>query len=170
MQNKRRSVTLRKQIGLLRFEQPENQNVGYVEGVIMKKKKHTEFSTFLGTEAKIEGAIEFEGTIRLDGNVKGKILSESGTVIIGEKAIIDAEITVGSAIIMGNVTGEINAKDRIEVYPPGVVVGDIYAPVIAIDTGAVFNGSCGMKGKTIIQKNESSGQNHLDVAENSERT
>ena len=110
-----------------------------------KKKKADSITTFLGEDASIEGMIDFKGTIRLDGKFKGKIHSEDGTVIVGEKAVIDADIDVDVAIIMGQVNGIVDAKDRIEVYPPGSVVGDIQAPVISIDAGVKFNGNCAMK-------------------------
>ena len=108
-------------------------------------RKADSISTFLGSQASIDGTIEFQGTIRLDGNVKGKIKSNGGTVIVGEKAVVDAEVFVGTAIIMGELRGTIDAEERIEVYPPGRVVGDIQAPVISIEEGGLFNGNCAMK-------------------------
>jgi cytoskeletal protein CcmA (bactofilin family) len=108
-------------------------------------RKADSISTFLGSQASIDGTIEFQGTIRLDGNVKGKIKSSGGTVIVGEKAVVDAEVFVGTAIIMGELRGTIDAEERIEVYPPGRVVGDIQAPVISIEEGGLFNGNCAMK-------------------------
>jgi cytoskeletal protein CcmA (bactofilin family) len=110
-----------------------------------KKLKVESITTFLGADANIEGTIEFNGAIRLDGKMKGNIKSEGGTVIIGENAVIDADIDVGVAIIWGQVNGVIDAKDRIEIYPPGSVIGDIQAPVISIDAGVKFNGNCAMK-------------------------
>ena len=110
-----------------------------------KRKKGDSINTFLGPEAAIEGKIEFLGTIRIDGKVKGKICSNGGTVIIGEKAVVDAEIIVDKAIIMGEINGSIKANNRIEIYPAGRVVGDIQANVILIEAGAVFNGKCSMK-------------------------
>jgi cytoskeletal protein CcmA (bactofilin family) len=112
----------------------------------MKKEKHTDrISTFIGADASIDGTIEFKGTIRVDGQVKGKIVSSGGTVIVGEKAAVDAEIHVNVAVVMGEVKGRIEAKERIEVYPPGRVGGDIQSPVISIEPGGIFNGSCAMK-------------------------
>ena len=108
-------------------------------------RKADSISTFLGPQASVDGTIEFQGTIRLDGSVKGKIKSNGGTVIVGEKAVVDAEVFVGTAIIMGEVRGTIDAEERIEVYPPGRVVGDIQAPVISIEEGGLFNGNCVMK-------------------------
>ena len=110
-----------------------------------KERKADSISTFIGADASIDGTIEFSGTIRVDGSVKGKITSNGGTVIVGEKASVDAEIVVGIAIIMGEVTGAIHANDRIEVYPPGRVGGNIQSPVISIEPGGIFNGNCTMQ-------------------------
>ena len=112
----------------------------------MKKDKNTDrISTFIGADASIDGTIEFKGTIRVDGQVKGKIVSSGGTVVVGEKAVVDAELHVNVAVVMGEVKGKIEAKERIEVYPPGRVGGDIQAPVISIEPGGIFNGSCVME-------------------------
>ena len=119
----------------------------------MKKEKNIgSISTFLGADSRIEGTIEFQGTIRLDGRVKGKIFSNGGTLIIGEKAVIQADIRVSSIIVMGEVNGTIDAKNRVEVYPPGRVNGDIEAGVISIEPGGVFTGNCSMKTKTVPAK------------------
>jgi cytoskeletal protein CcmA (bactofilin family) len=112
----------------------------------MKKDKGTDrISTFIGADASIDGTIEFKGSIRVDGNVKGKISSDNGTVVVGEKAVVNAEVFVNVAVVMGELNGSIDARERIEVYPPGRVGGDIHAPVISIEPGGVFNGNCVMK-------------------------
>ncbi len=110
-----------------------------------KDRKADSISTFLGGDAKFEGSIEFQGTIRVDGKVTGKISSNGGTVIVGEKAVIHADISVAVAVVMGEVDGTIDATDRIEVYPPGRVSGEIQAPIISIEPGGMLNGSCTMK-------------------------
>ena len=112
----------------------------------MKKEKETgRISTFIGADASIDGTIKFTGTIRVDGQVKGKIISSGGTVVVGEKAAVDAELHVNVVVVMGEVKGKIEAKERIEVYPPGRVIGDILSPVVSIEPGGIFNGSCVMK-------------------------
>ena len=117
-----------------------------------KSKKVDAISTFLGPDAAIEGTIEFQGTIRLDGKVKGKIQSNGGTVIVGEKAVIHADVMVDVAIIYGEVNGTVSARDRIAAYPPCRVVGDIQAPIISIEAGVVFNGNCAMSARTIASQ------------------
>ncbi|MBU0988206.1 MAG: polymer-forming cytoskeletal protein [Proteobacteria bacterium] len=116
-------------------------------------KRADSISTFLGSNGSIEGVIQFKNTIRLDGNVKGKIFSNAGTVIIGEQAVINAEIYVDVAIVMGRVNGTIAARKRIELYPPGHIVGDIQAPTIIIESGVIFNGNCAMKPQPATTKN-----------------
>lgn len=116
----------------------------------MRKSKKTDLiSTYLGSDGNIEGTIEFQNAIRLDGRVKGKIFSKTGTVIVGETAVINAKINVDIAVVMGKVTGTIEARKRIEVYPPAFVVGDIQAPTILIESGVKFNGKCSMKAPEI---------------------
>ena len=117
-----------------------------------KEKKIASISTFLGFDANIEGSLEFQGTVRLDGRVTGKISSKGGTLIVGEKAVIQADILVDTIIIMGKVSGTIDAKKRIEVHPPGRLSGDIQAGVISIEPGAHFNGKCTMKSKADLPR------------------
>ena len=115
----------------------------------MKKEKGSDrISTFIGSDASIDGNIEFKGTIRVDGTVKGKISSNGGTVVVGEKAVVNAELFVNVAVIMGELNGTIDAKERVEVYPPGRVGGDIHAPVISIEPGGIFNGNCVMQAQS----------------------
>ena len=105
----------------------------------MKKKEHTDhISTLLGVGTTVEGNLAFNDTIRLDGKVSGKINSEKGTLIVGERAVVEAQIRVGTAIVKGTVNGHIQAAERIDVYPPAKITGDIQAPVISIETGVVF--------------------------------
>jgi cytoskeletal protein CcmA (bactofilin family) len=114
-----------------------------------KSKKIDSFSTYLGPDAAIEGTIEFNGTIQLDGKVNGKIQSSGGTVIVGEKAVIHADVSVGIAIIMGELNGTVHASEKISLKPPARVVGDIQAPEISIEERVVFNGNCAMEAHTI---------------------
>lgn len=107
-----------------------------------RKKNRPSIATFVGDAAHIEGTIRFTDTIRLDGRVTGLVKGESGTLIIGKTADVDAEIHVDTAIIMGRVRGRIRAEQRIELYAPADVTGDLFAPVISMEKGVRFNGNC----------------------------
>ncbi len=130
-----------------------------------KKKKSEPVNTFLGRDTDIEGVIVFKGTIRLDGNVKGKISSTQGTIIVGQGAVIEADIHVEKAIIMGEVKGSVEATERIEVFAPGSVEGNIEAPVISIDTGVKFTGTCNMKKTSPPEKPSSNSESPLSVVD-----
>jgi cytoskeletal protein CcmA (bactofilin family) len=101
--------------------------------------------TFLGSETTLEGKLAFEGTVRLDGHFKGTIESKDGVMIVGDKAVIHADILVHTATVSGEVSGNIRATSRIELHPPARVFGDLSAPVVVIDAGVVFDGNCTMK-------------------------
>jgi len=112
----------------------------------MKKEKQADtISTFLGHGTSIDGTLEFQGTIRLDGNVKGQVISQNGTLIIGDKAVVQAQVRVDTVIVRGEINGSIEAKTRIEAYPPARIIGDVQAPQISVESGVVFNGSCSMQ-------------------------
>ena len=111
------------------------------------EKKIASISTFIGFGSRLEGKIEFQGTIRFDGQMNGKITSRGGTLIVGEKAVIEADIIVDTIIIMGKVNGTVDAQKRIEVHPPGQLSGSIQAGMITIAPGGIFNGKCAMKSK-----------------------
>jgi cytoskeletal protein CcmA (bactofilin family) len=73
-------------------------------------------------------------------------------LIVGENARIKADINVQKAVVMGEITGSVAAQDKIELYPPARINGDICAPTITIESGAVLNGKC------VMQKPEGDGR------------
>lgn len=106
------------------------------------KKSEKGIQTFLGPQTTLEGKLVFEGTVRLDGHLTGTIESKEGMVIVGEKAVIHADILVHTATVSGEVRGNIRATDRIELHPPARVFGDLRSPVVIIDVGVTFDGKC----------------------------
>ncbi|MBW2109557.1 MAG: polymer-forming cytoskeletal protein [Deltaproteobacteria bacterium] len=108
----------------------------------MAKKSQQSVQTFLGPRTTLEGTLTFKGTVRLDGHFSGTIISKNGTIVIGKTGVIHADISVQKATISGEVRGNINAVDRIELRPPARVYGDLNAPVVLIDEGVVFDGKC----------------------------
>jgi len=106
-----------------------------------------EITTLLGRGATFEGKLTFEGTVRIDGRFKGEVFSED-TLVIGEGAIVEAQIEIGEVIIQGKVIGNITAKRSIEIHAPGHVEGDLHTPNLQIDKGVVFEGRSFMKTAT----------------------
>ena len=110
-----------------------------------KERNSNSITTLLGQDARIDGHLDFGGTLRLDGKLDGTLTGHNGTLIVGEKAVLKADITVKNAVVMGTVTGSVEALEKIELYPPAKIDGDITAPKITIESGAVLNGKCLMK-------------------------
>lgn len=98
-----------------------------------------EITTLLGRGATFEGKLTFDGTVRIDGRFKGEVFSDD-TLVIGEGAIVEAEIEIGEVIIQGTVIGNIKAARSIEIHAPGRVKGDLTTPTLQIDKGVVFEG------------------------------
>ena len=105
----------------------------------------SEINTLLGRGTQFEGKLTFEGTVRVDGRLKGEVFSED-ILIIGEGAYVEAEIDIGEVIIQGTVVGNIRAKRGIEVLAPGRVKGDLHTPSLQIEKGVVFEGRSFMEG------------------------
>src|SRR3954466_5416154 len=86
-----------------------------------------EITTLLGRGATFEGKLTFEGSVRIDGRFKGEVFSDD-TLVIGEGAVVEAQIDVGDVIIQGTVIGNVTAKRSIEIHDPGRVKGDLHTP------------------------------------------
>jgi cytoskeletal protein CcmA (bactofilin family) len=112
-----------------------------------------ELNAFMGAETFFEGKLTYTGAVRLDGRFKGVIRSDD-TLIVGETGRIEGEIHVGITIIQGEVVGNVYGKERVELHHPGRMIGNITAPVVIMDEGAIFEGNCKMKEKKKEEKKE----------------
>ena len=105
--------------------------------------EHAEITAFLGKGTEFKGVLSFEGTIRVDGRVEGEILSKD-TLIVGDEAYLQGEISVGTIITSGKIVGNINASKKVHVLAPGVIEGNIKTPNLILEEGVSFDGSCEM--------------------------
>ncbi len=106
-------------------------------------EQDSENFTLLGKGADFKGVVIFDGTVRVDGHVEGEIYT-TGTLIVGEHAVIDGIVSAGVLMNSGKINGTITAMEKIHILKPGVLVGDIRTPVIAIEEGSHFHGMCDM--------------------------
>jgi cytoskeletal protein CcmA (bactofilin family) len=98
---------------------------------------------FLDKGSHLKGELSFEETFRIDGKFEGKIPSGS-ELILGDSAEVDAEIHVERLSINGSLKGIVRASERIEIHPRARVTADLQTPVLRIEEGAFFQGSCDM--------------------------
>lgn len=95
----------------------------------------------LGPGTIIEGNFSFDSPVCIDGTLIGEVHSSS-VLIVGENATVNAKISVGSLIVLGNVTGMVEAKDLVEIRAGGSLEGDIDTERVAIEEGGWFQGRC----------------------------
>jgi cytoskeletal protein CcmA (bactofilin family) len=117
----------------------------FTKGVGKSFSTSEEISAFLGKETVFEGKMTFEGMFRLDGKFEGEIF-ESGTLVVGETAVVKGKIEVKAIIISGVVEGDIYAKERVEIHSTGKVHGNLLTPVLTISEGGILEGYCKMEG------------------------
>ena len=106
-------------------------------------KRSADRTTVLKEDASFEGKLMFEGNVLVDGKFKGQVFS-SGDLTVGSSGVLEGEIEIGTINILGEVRGNIKASRKIVINAPAVVRGDIVAPSLIIEEGAVFEGSCSM--------------------------
>lgn len=110
-------------------------------------RNNDDMVAFLGKGTTFKGIITYEGVIRIDGKVEGEIISQ-GDLVIGESAIIDAKISVGTIVCGGKVNGDLQASKKIHLLSKSTMSGSLNTPSLVIDEGVQFSGHCEMKKTT----------------------
>lgn len=110
---------------------------------------------------ELDGHLTFVGTLVLNGNFKGELLS-SDTLLVGETGELQGDVRVGVAVVSGLIKGNIIARERVELHGPARVVGDITTPVLVLEEGVVFDGNCKMKGEElrVVEKSQLKQKGH----------
>jgi len=106
--------------------------------------KEGTLSGFVGGGTVVTGEANFKAMMRVDGHLSGRVMSSSGTLIVGANGKVDANIEVAVAVIHGTINGDIIATQRLELGRAAKVNGNIQTPSLIIEQGAVFEGSCKM--------------------------
>jgi cytoskeletal protein CcmA (bactofilin family) len=112
---------------------------------VAKPEEATGTSAFLGKGSRVTGKLAFEGPARIEGHVEGEI-SAQDTLVIGESAVVNAQIVGSAVVVHGKVTGDVTARKKLEIRAPGKLFGNITTPSLVIHEGVVFEGQCTMGG------------------------
>lgn len=127
------------------FETASAKNGAMTDSESMARDiKEGRLSGFVGSGTTLTGETTFKATLRVDGQITGTVLSDTGTLIIGTGGQVDANITVAAAIIHGVVKGDVVATERVELGRTAKLVGNIQTPSLSIEQGAIFEGNCSM--------------------------
>src|SRR5262245_19128206 len=103
------------------------------------RNKSDDIAGFLDHGTEVTGELQFSNTLRIDGNFHGSIVG-ADRLIVGEQALVQADIKVGDIEIRGQVFGNVAVERQAEILSTGRLRGDIQAAVLIIQAGAVLEG------------------------------
>lgn len=109
-----------------------------------------EITGYFDQGVKITGELEFQNTLRIDGNFNGKIRSQD-LLVVGENGQVDGDIDVGVLSVHGVVRGKVRTRDRLEIQKSGRVYADVATPSLLVVDGGILQGNCAMEHKTAAE-------------------
>ncbi len=102
----------------------------------------------IGKSIQIKGDLTGEEDLQVDGLVEGRIDLPKNQLLVGSEGTVKADLQAKTIIVVGHVTGNVKASECINIEDTGVVDGDVEAPRLVIQEGAVLNGSVAMVNET----------------------
>jgi cytoskeletal protein CcmA (bactofilin family) len=93
----------------------------------------------LSSDVEIKGNIKFSGELAFDGKLDGEIQTD-GLLTLGDSAVVNGNISAQSVIVRGKITGNIHAKEKIEIKAKTELFGDIRATKLTVEEGVTFVG------------------------------
>lgn len=113
-------------------------------------------TTLISAGTTLKGDISSNGDLRIDGTIIGNIQS-TAKIIIGSGGVVEGDISGNQADITGKVSGNIRAKELLQLRGESVVSGNLYAGKLQVEPTATFNGQCHM-GANIVEMNNNEQQ------------
>jgi cytoskeletal protein CcmA (bactofilin family) len=132
-------------------EEPQHMAMLKRDEITSTPAASSDLNALLGRGSEFEGKLTFEGTVRIDGKFTGTIVT-GDVLVVGEGAKISAEISCGTIIIHGEVTGNIRAKNAVELHHPAKMRGNVETPSLMIEKGVIFEGQTKMENLSADRK------------------
>jgi cytoskeletal protein CcmA (bactofilin family) len=105
----------------------------------MSTTPNSDSKNVLNSDVELQGTLRFSGELSFDGKLTGDINSE-GALTLGDSAVIKGNINVNSVVMRGKVTGNVTAKDKIDIKTRTELFGDIRTARLTIEEGVTFVG------------------------------
>jgi len=118
----------------------------------------------IGKSVVIKGELNGSEDLTIEGHVEGTIQLREHVLTIGPNGRIKAQVFAKSVIVLGEVTGNVTASDKVDIRENGSVDGDIVAPRVAIAEGAHFRGSVDMQRKGAVAQGPKPAQPQAQTA------
>jgi cytoskeletal protein CcmA (bactofilin family) len=109
-------------------------------------------TTLISSGTTLKGDVSSNSDLRIDGTVIGNINS-SAKIVIGANGVVEGDINGGQADIVGKVSGNIRAKELLQLRGECVVSGNLYAGKLQVEPSATFNGQCHMGANVVEMSN-----------------
>jgi cytoskeletal protein CcmA (bactofilin family) len=107
--------------------------------------KPAEGSTVIGKSVVIRGEVSGNEDLYIDGDVEGTVTLKESRLTIGPNARVKADISVRDVVILGHLTGNVQASGRVDLRQSALVTGDILAGRLSIEESAVLTGRVELK-------------------------
>lgn len=104
-----------------------------------KKPRLDAITAFLGAGTAYHGQFNFQGVVRIDGEIFGDIISD-GVLVLGEQGLVEGSVRVGELVAGGRIVGDVAASRRLVLNKSARVRGNLAAPSMVVEDGAVING------------------------------
>jgi cytoskeletal protein CcmA (bactofilin family) len=101
----------------------------------------------VGKSIVIKGELSGDEDLTIEGRVEGTIELRNHVLTIGSNGHVEAQVVARSIVVLGHVTGNLTATEKVDIREKGSVEGDIMAPRVAIADGSEFRGSVDMQRK-----------------------
>ncbi len=108
--------------------------------------KDTLVNSIIGAGSAVDGDIDVDGLLRIDGDVRGSI-RVTGKVVISTLARVEASIRARSAVVGGTVKGDIYVTESLRLLSGGVVIGNVFAPHFEAEEGTIVHGDIAVTGR-----------------------
>ncbi|MGO9800365.1 MAG: bactofilin family protein [Candidatus Binatus sp.] len=113
----------------------------------MALSEESGFESRIGKGTKASGKLNFRGPVKIEGEAEGEITGDE--VVIASGAVVSARISAGKVTIAGAFSGEVTARERVELMATARAQCTINTPSLVLNEGAQFDGDCKMPSKKL---------------------
>lgn len=110
-------------------------------------------NTVIGQGSVLEGKFEIETGVRVDGVLRGELMS-SGTLVVGKSGVIEADVQVRDAVVNGRIVGNLEAEEKVHLQARATFIGKMETRVLVVEEGAVFKAECDARGQGQVSGQE----------------
>ncbi len=122
----------------------------------------TDFGTIIGPDANFKGDLSFDSAAKILGKFEGSI-SSKGKIHVADGAECKAQVSAKEVAVEGHINGNVEASDRVDLRPKGVITGDITAARMTMADGASLDGHCRIGAGNAGKGSSSSGASTSEV-------